>query len=81
MLETTTLTSKGQVTVPRQIRERLGLQPGDKMTFSVLGDGTVVMRAKNRKASDLAGIVRQPRKEPVPLEKMRVELTEDDIHQ
>ncbi len=52
------------------------------MAFSVLGDGTVVMRAKNRKTSDLAGIVRQPRKEPVPLEKMRVELpTEDDIHQ
>ncbi len=31
---TTTLTSKGQVTVPQRVRERLGLRAGDKIEFS-----------------------------------------------
>ena len=55
MAEPTTMTIKGQVTVPREIRERLGLKSGDKMVFTMLSDGTVVMRPKIRKLIDLAG--------------------------
>lgn len=55
MADFTTLTSKGQVTVPREIRERLGLKSGDKMAFTMLSDGTVVMRPKTRRLADLAG--------------------------
>ncbi|HWS73770.1 MAG TPA: AbrB/MazE/SpoVT family DNA-binding domain-containing protein [Quisquiliibacterium sp.] len=43
------MTSKGQVTVPREIRDRLGLESGDKMAFTMLSDGTVVMRPKTRR--------------------------------
>lgn len=35
-----TLTSKGQITVPREVRQRLGLQTGDKLLFE--GDGDVI---------------------------------------
>lgn len=56
----TTLTSKGQVTVPREIRDRLGLASGDKLAFTLLSDGTVVMRAKRRRLADLAGSVTRP---------------------
>ena len=44
MAEATTMTTKGQVTIPREIRERLGLQSGDKIAWSMLSDGTVVVR-------------------------------------
>ena len=49
------MTIKGQVTVPREIRERLGLKSGDKMAFTMLSDGTVVMRPKIRRLIELAG--------------------------
>ncbi len=55
MADPTTMTTKGQVTVPREIRDRLGLKSGDKMAFTMLSDGTVVMRPKTRRLADLAG--------------------------
>lgn len=66
----TTLTSKGQVTVPREIRERLGLASGDKLTFTLLSDGTVVMRAKTRHLLDLAGSLTRPGQPKVTIEQM-----------
>ena len=41
----TTLTVKGQVTIPKQIRDELGLRPGTPVDFAVNGDGDVVLRA------------------------------------
>lgn len=55
-----TLTTKGQTTIPKEIRERLGLEAGDKLTFTALSDGTVVMRAKTRRLLDLAGSLTRP---------------------
>jgi len=55
-----TLTAKGQTTIPKEIRERLGLEAGDKLTFTTLSDGTVVMRAKTRRLLDLAGSLTRP---------------------
>jgi AbrB family looped-hinge helix DNA binding protein len=37
----TTLTSKGQVTIPAKIRERLGIKPKDRVRFEVDSDGSV----------------------------------------
>lgn len=55
-----TLTSKGQVTLPKELRTSLGLDPGAKLTFTQLSDGTVVMRVKHRKLAELAGILTRP---------------------
>ncbi|HEY4081585.1 MAG TPA: AbrB/MazE/SpoVT family DNA-binding domain-containing protein [Burkholderiaceae bacterium] len=66
----TTLTSKGQVTVPREIRDRLGLESGDKLSFTLLSDGTVVMRAKTRRLADLAGVLTRPGQPKVSIEDM-----------
>lgn len=60
MADATTLTSKGQVTVPREIRDRLGLKAGDKLKFTLLSDGTVIMRAKTKRLADLAGLLTRP---------------------
>ncbi len=44
-----TLTSKGQLTIPKEVRERLGLKPGDGLLFEVEGDDTVRLRVQRRK--------------------------------
>ena len=40
----TTLTVKGQVTIPKQIRDSLDLRPGTRLEFTVNGDGEVVLQ-------------------------------------
>lgn len=42
-MTTTTLTSKGQVTIPKRIRDELSLQPGAQVEFSVNSAGEVVI--------------------------------------
>jgi antitoxin PrlF len=42
MKNSSTISSKGQVTVPREIRKRLGLEPGDRVEFVVEKDRTVL---------------------------------------
>jgi AbrB family looped-hinge helix DNA binding protein len=39
------LTSKGQVTIPLEVRERLGLEPGTEVEFEVVGDAVRMRRA------------------------------------
>lgn len=66
----TRLTSKGRVTVPREIRDYLGLKPGDKLTFTMLSNGTVVMRAKTRRLIELAGSLTRPGQAKVSIAQM-----------
>jgi AbrB family looped-hinge helix DNA binding protein len=47
-MPTSTLTSKGQVTIPKKIRERLGLQVGERLDFRVQPDGTLVVEPERR---------------------------------
>ncbi len=53
-----TITSKGQVTIPAEIRKALGLSAGEREVFTRLDDGTTVMRAKNRSLNDLEGLLK-----------------------
>ena len=68
---TTTLSSKGQVTIARDVRERLGLQAGDKMAWSLLSNGTVVVRSKTRRLVDLVGMLTRPGQPGVAVDEMR----------
>jgi antitoxin PrlF len=47
----TTLTSKGQVTIPKQIRDALNLAPGSSVEFAVNRDGEVVIHKVGARAS------------------------------
>jgi antitoxin PrlF len=40
----TTVTTKGQVTIPKAVRDLLGINPGSTVTFEVAGDGRVTIR-------------------------------------
>lgn len=48
---TTTLTSKGQVTIPKKVRDALHLAPGNAVEFAVNDAGEVVLRKAGRKAA------------------------------
>jgi antitoxin PrlF len=62
------ITTKGQATIPKAIREHLRLKPGDRVKFFVHPDGSVVLLPK-RSATVLRGII-TPRPRPVTLEDM-----------
>ena len=47
-MQTSTLTSKGQVTIPAEVRKRLGLHPGDRVGFIVDGGEVRLVRKENR---------------------------------
>ena len=59
-MATSTLTSKGQITVPKAIRDHLSLEAGDRVDFMINEDGTVEVRALERPIDELYGFLRQP---------------------
>lgn len=59
-MPTSTVTSKGQTTIPKEIRARLHLQPGDRLEFVVDEDGRVVVLPATVNAAELAGILKPP---------------------
>ncbi len=65
-----TLTSKGQTTIPKQIRDSLGMKAGDRITFTLMPDGVVLMRVKNKRVMDLAGVLHKKGRKPVPIEQL-----------
>ena len=65
-----TLTSKGQTTIPKEIRDELGIKPGDRMTFTLMPDSTVIMRVKNKTVSELSGALHKKGRKPVPVEQL-----------
>jgi AbrB family looped-hinge helix DNA binding protein len=65
------ITVKGQATIPKPIREHLGLSPGDRVKFFVHPDGSVVLLPK-LSASALRGMVKSRKRRPVTTEQMTV---------
>jgi antitoxin PrlF len=70
MGEESTLTSKGQTTIPKGIRDKLAIKSGDRMTFTLMPDGTVLMRVKNKSVLEMAGVLRRKGRKPVPIEQL-----------
>jgi antitoxin PrlF len=63
-----TITKKGQATIPRAIRDHLGVKPGDRIKFFILRNRTVVITPTVPVAA-LKGIVQAP-PQPVSIEDM-----------
>jgi len=61
-----TMTSKGQITIPKVIREQLDLQAGDEVQFNLREDRVVEMTARTRDLRELCGLIR-PGRNAVPL--------------
>ncbi len=64
-MPTATLTSKGQTTIPREVREFLKVKSGDKLEFKINeGDKSVSLKAVNLHVSDLKGILKRDGMKP-----------------
>ena len=62
------VTTKGQTTLPRRVREQLGLQPGDRIRY-ILSEGEVRL-LKARSVMELEGMLARPGQPAVTLEEM-----------
>lgn len=66
----TTLTNKGQVTIPKAVRESLGLNAGDKIEFIMDKEGEVRIKPVTKQVDDVFGILHKQDREPVSIENM-----------
>lgn len=64
-----TMTSKGQVTIPKEVRDELGLEAGTKVDFVRVGPGEYRLRPRNRGIEELFGIL-QYDGPPITIEEM-----------
>ena len=59
-MSTAVLTSKGQTTIPKDVREHLGLRSGDRIEFVLSEDKTVLLKPATRAVTDLKGFLPKP---------------------
>ncbi|MHB8216488.1 MAG: AbrB/MazE/SpoVT family DNA-binding domain-containing protein [Candidatus Sulfotelmatobacter sp.] len=64
------ITSKGQITIPVQVRAALGLDPGDRIEFVEVGKGEFNIVAATRSVRELSGILYRKGRKPVSIEEM-----------
>ena len=65
-----TITAKGQTTVPADIRALVDAKPGTRLVWSVMPDGTIIVRAKTRSILDMAGLLKAPRGKQLTVDDM-----------
>jgi len=68
-MATATVTSKGQITIPAEVREDLGLKVGDRVSFIKGENGEYILKAKTGSLMDLKGFIHWTGK-PATIEEM-----------
>src|SRR5437588_93376 len=70
LMLTSTLTSKGQITIPKELRDQLHLKKGSRLEFVVEASGRVILQPLNSDFRSLRGMIRSKRRRPVSIEEM-----------
>lgn len=65
-----TVSSKGQVTIPKEVRDRLKLRRGDRVNFVIQPDGQVLLKPSKIDVRELAGMLYRKGRKPVSIEDM-----------
>jgi len=65
------MTSKGQMVIPKAIREKLGLKTGDSLDFIIQEGGEIVVRPAVRDVTELKGMLHRKGQSPVTVEEMK----------
>ena len=71
-----TMTDKGQITLPKPIRDQLGIVPGSKLSFEVQPDNSLRVRVLARGSRGLFGLLAVPGENPRTLEEMDAGVTQ-----
>ena len=74
-MTTATITAKGQITIPKPVRQRLGVHPGDRVEFVEMENGVFQLVAASHDISVFKGVVPKPQK-PVSVEEMNQAISE-----
>lgn len=69
-MPTATLTSKGQITIPKTVRDLLRIDAGDQVDFVVTDRGDVMVRGVSVDIRELKGLLKRPRRHAVTIEEM-----------
>ena len=69
-MPSSTLTSKGQITLPKEVREHLHVTEGDRVDFVIDEDGKVVLQPARSRLEDLWGMLHDPGRKKVSIEEM-----------
>ncbi len=70
-MATSTMSSKGQAVIPKEIRMHMGLHPGDMLDFLIQDDHTVVIKPAQQDITQLRGLLHKPGRKAVSLETMQ----------
>ena len=65
-----TVTVKGQVTVPKSIRDHLKIETGTQLDFKLNDDGSISVRSLKRSALSIVGLLKRPSRAAVTVEQM-----------
>ncbi len=69
-MPTAKVTTKGQVTIPKDVREHLGVATGDRISFIVQQDRSVIVKPITRHVQELGGVLRRSDRHAVSVEEM-----------
>jgi AbrB family looped-hinge helix DNA binding protein len=69
-MPTATVSSKGQVTLPKEVRDFLNVGAGDRLEFAIEPNRTVRVRRLGKSILDLAGMLHRPGMKPMTVREM-----------
>jgi len=69
-MPTATLTTKGQVTIPKSVRDLLRVEAGDQIDFFVTEQGDVFVRGLSADVRELRGLLKRNRRRSVSVDEM-----------
>lgn len=75
-MPTATMSTKGQITLPKEMRDDLNLTAGAQVMFVKLGNGQYRILPRTGGISDLAGIFYDPNRKPMTIEEMNEAIAE-----
>ena len=70
------ITSKGQITIPKKVRQSLHLHVGDKVGFEISGNNEAIIKPITKTADEVFGMLHKPDMKVVSVEEMNKAITE-----
>jgi len=69
-MATATMTTKGQITIPKVVRDKLKLTAGDKVEFVLSDKKEALIRPVSKRVDDVFGLLHKPDRKAVSVEQM-----------